>query len=256
MDGNLPPGMAMDEDGRTMIILAHRGNLRGPDSTRENSPECITEAIAKGYGIETDVRYAPDFGFYISHDPASPRQDNALATHAGLWRRNPGAIVALNIKETGSEAQLIECLRSLDVARQVFLFDMELVEPVPGEMAARFRSLDHAITIAARVSDRNEPPSRAIGNRAADTIWLDEFDGPWATRDTVAELIQEGRKVYAVSPELHGMKLEQAIKRWHDFALWGVTGICTDWPLLLARELESIDGRGISTGRNNGSQTP
>lgn len=87
-------------------------------------------------------------------------------------------------------------------------------------------------------------------------IWLDEFDGPWATRDTVVELIQEGRNCYAVSPELHGMKLEQAIKRWHDFALWGVTGICTDWPLLLARELESIDGRGIFTGRNNGSQTP
>ena len=239
-----------------MIILAHRGNLHGPDSARENSPECIAEAIAMGYGIETDVRHAPDFGFYISHDAALPRQDNALATHAGLWRRNPAAVVALNIKETGSEAQLIECLHSLGVARQVFLFDMELVEPVPGEMAARFRSLDHAITIAARVSDRNEPPSRAIDNQAADAIWLDEFEGPWATRDTVAELIQAGRKVYAVSPELHDMNLEKAIKRWHDFALWGVAGICTDWPLLLARELESIDGRSISTGRNNGSQTP
>lgn len=60
------------------------------------------------------------------------------ADHAALWRRNPGAIVALNIRD-GNEAQLIECLRSLDVARQVFLFDMELVEPMPGEMAARFR---------------------------------------------------------------------------------------------------------------------
>ena len=179
-----------------------------------------------------------------------------------IRRRAAGGLVSdLDVAQAegaraDSEAQLIECLRSLDVARQVFLFDMELVEPVPGEMAARFRSLDHAITIAARVSDRNEPPSRAIGNRAADTIWLDEFKGPWATRDTVAELIQAGRKVYAVSPELHGMKLEQAITRWHDFALWGVTGICTDLPLLLARELESIDRRGISTGRNNGSQTP
>lgn len=225
-----------------MIILAHRGNVRGPEPRRENSQECIAEAISLGFGIETDVRHAAGFGFYISHDAITPQSADALAAHSALWRKSCGAVVALNIKETGNESDLIERLNALGVAGQVFLFDMELVEPVPGEMAAGYRRLDPHISIAARVSDRNEPSSRALGIAAARTIWLDEFDGPWATGDTVAELLGSGRAVYAVSPDLHGAALKQAVKRWHDLASWGVTGICTDWPLLLAEELDAETG--------------
>lgn len=234
-----------------MIILAHRGNLRGPDPGRENSPESIGDAIAAGYGIETDVRFAPDFGFYISHDANPPTPASALEVHAEIWRRDPGCLVALNIKEAGNEAQLLERLNALDVANQVFLFDMELIEPRPGEMAARFRSLDAGIAIAARVSDRAEPVSRALDIDSASAIWLDEFDGPWATRATVEELVRAGRTVYAVSPDLHGMKPAQSITRWHEFASWGVTGICTDWPILLTSELGLDSPQKLLPGRNN-----
>lgn len=220
-----------------MIVLAHRGNLRGPDAGGENSPESIAAAIAQGFGIETDVRCAPDGGFYISHDPARPVPQHALAVHAALWRRNPRTTVALNIKETGNEARLIAELNALGVGGQVFLFDMELIEPVAGEMAARFHALDRHIAVAARVSDRREPPAQALAITAAETIWLDEFDGPWATRATVAELVRAGKRVYGVSPDLHGAPPELAARRWQDFASWGVTGICTDWPLRLAAEL-------------------
>ena len=220
-----------------MIVLAHRGNLRGPDPEHENSPECIAAAISQGFGIETDLRCAPDGGLYISHDPIQPAPLQALAVHAALWRCNPRATVALNIKEAGNEAQLIAELNALGVAGQVFLFDMELIEPVAGEMATRFRALDRHIAIAARVSDRREPPAQALAIGAAETIWLDEFDGPWATRAAVADLIQAGKRVYGVSPDLHGATPELAAKRWQDFASWGVAGICTDWPLRLAAEL-------------------
>lgn len=236
-----------------MIILAHRGNLRGPDPERENSPESIGGAIAAGYGIETDVRFAPDFGFYISHDAKPPTQASALEVHAEIWRRDPGCLVALNIKEIGNEARLLELLNALDVADQVFLFDMELIEPRRGEMAARFRSLDADIAIAARVSDREEPVSGALDIDSARAIWLDEFDGPWATRLTVEELVRAGRTVYAVSPDLHGMEPAQSIRRWHEFASWGVTGICTDWPLLLSYELGLDNPHKLSPGRNNAS---
>jgi len=220
-----------------MIVLAHRGNLHGPDPEHENSPDSIAAAISRGFGIETDVRRAPDGGFYISHDPIQPTPRHALAVHAALWRRNPRATIALNIKETGNEVQLIAELNALGVAGQVFLFDMELVEPVAGEMAARFRALDRNIAIAARVSDRREPPAQALAIGAAESIWLDEFDGPWTTRATVAGLIQAGKRVYGVSPDLHGATPELAAKRWQDFASWGVAGICTDWPLRLAAQL-------------------
>jgi len=220
-----------------MIVLAHRGNLRGPDPEHENSPDSIAAAISRSFGIETDIRRAADGGLYISHDPMLPSPQNALAVHAALWRSNPGATVALNIKETGNETQLVGELNALGVARQVFLFDMELIEPVAGEMATRFRALDPHIAIAARVSDRREPPARALAIGAAEAIWLDEFDGPWATGATVADLIRAGKRVYGVSPDLHGATPEVATRRWQDFASWGVTGICTDWPLRLAAEL-------------------
>lgn len=48
MDGDLPPGMAMDEGGHTMI-LAHGGTFAVRTRRARTRPECIAEAIAKGY---------------------------------------------------------------------------------------------------------------------------------------------------------------------------------------------------------------
>lgn len=220
-----------------MIILAHRGNVSGPEPARENSLALIGEALSRGYGLETDVRHAPERGFYISHDAAAPGAGMLLAEHCALWRRHPGARIALNIKELGHEGALLEALNGLGVTRQLFLFDMELIEPRPGETARLFRSLDAAVPLAARVSDRAEPLERALGIEVADIVWLDEFDGPWATEETIAALKGAGKAVFAVSPELHGRSVAQAKARWRDLARWGVDGICTDWPDLLARSL-------------------
>lgn len=220
-----------------MKILAHRGNVAGPDPASENSLARVGEALALGYGLETDVRYAPQRGFYLSHDPAPPSADSLLAAHCALWRRHPGAIIALNVKELGQERALLEALNALRVVPQLFLFDMELIEPRAGETARLYRRFDAAVTIAARVSDRGEPIERALGIEVASAVWLDEFDGPWATADTVGRLKAAGKAVYAVSPELHGRPLEAAEGRWRDFAAWGVDGICTDWPARLAGRL-------------------
>ncbi len=220
-----------------MVILAHRGNVRGPEPARENSLELIEEALALGFGVETDVRYSASHGLYVSHDTAEPQRGALLSAHAELWRRYAGALVALNVKELGREALLVQSLRAMRVSERVFLFDMELIEPRPGETARLYRSLDASVAIAARVSDRGEPVQRALSIEVAQAIWLDEFDGPWATSDTVRELKQAGKTVYAVSPELHGRSMREASARWRDFARWGVDGICTDWPQRLAGEL-------------------
>jgi glycerophosphoryl diester phosphodiesterase len=219
-----------------MIILAHRGNIGGPDPQRENSLGLLGEALARGFGLETDVRYSPGQGFYISHDPIAPSADSLLTVHAALWRRFPAATIALNVKELGQERALVEALKTLGVASQVFLFDMELLESRAGETARLVRRFDAAVRLAARVSDRNEPVERALGIEAASAVWLDEFDGPWATEETVLRLKDAGKTVYAVSPELHGASLREASARWRDFARWGVDGICTDWPERFARE--------------------
>lgn len=230
------PSAVHEPTAAQMIVLAHRGNIEGPDPRRENTLGLLEEALARGFGLETDVRYAARHGFYISHDPALPVADSLLAAHAALWRRHPAATIALNIKELGQEAALVEALNALGVASQVFLFDMELIEPDAGETARTYRRLDPAVRLAARASDRGEPVERALGIAVAESIWLDEFDGPWATADTVRMLKDAGKAVFAVSPELHGRSLAQMEQRWRDFVLWGVDGVCTDWPARLVAQ--------------------
>lgn len=220
-----------------MKILAHRGNTAGADPARENGLAQVGEALAAGYGLETDVRYEAGKGFYVSHDPVAPSGESLLAAHCELWRRHPAATIALNVKELGQERALLEALNALRVLPQLFLFDMELIEPRAGETARLYRRFDAAVTLAARVSDRGEPLDRALAIEVASVVWLDEFDGPWATAQTVDRLKAAGKAVYAVSPELHGRSLGEAQARWRDFAAWDVDGICTDWPARLAAQL-------------------
>jgi len=55
-----------------MILISHRGNLNGKNLNRENSPDYIDEAIAKGYDVEIDV-WVVDGLLYLGHDEPSYR---------------------------------------------------------------------------------------------------------------------------------------------------------------------------------------
>lgn len=50
-----------------MILIAHRGNLNGPNKKLENSPEYIMSAIKKGYYVELDLWFIND-KLYLGHD--------------------------------------------------------------------------------------------------------------------------------------------------------------------------------------------
>lgn len=52
-----------------MKIIAHRGNIDGPNPLTENHPETIDNAIDMGFDVEIDIRYDPfDDQFYLGHD--------------------------------------------------------------------------------------------------------------------------------------------------------------------------------------------
>lgn len=52
-----------------MKLIAHRGNITGPDPLRENSLEYIDAAIELGYDVEIDIRHDPvEQKFYLGHD--------------------------------------------------------------------------------------------------------------------------------------------------------------------------------------------
>lgn len=52
-----------------MKLIAHRGNIDGPNQLEENRPEYIDYSIELGYDVEVDVRYDIIEGkFYLGHD--------------------------------------------------------------------------------------------------------------------------------------------------------------------------------------------
>jgi hypothetical protein len=50
-----------------MKIIAHRGNLFGPDGKTENKPNTIRSAIEKGFDCEIDVWYVNGV-YFLGHD--------------------------------------------------------------------------------------------------------------------------------------------------------------------------------------------
>lgn len=51
-----------------MIVISHRGNIKGSIVEKENHPEYIENAIKLGYEVEIDIRYKN--GLYLGHDYA------------------------------------------------------------------------------------------------------------------------------------------------------------------------------------------
>lgn len=52
-----------------MKLIAHRGNINGPDSSSENSPDQIIFCIEHGYDVEIDLRYDPKSNtLWLGHD--------------------------------------------------------------------------------------------------------------------------------------------------------------------------------------------
>lgn len=50
-----------------MIIIAHRGNIDGPNPTKENTIQYIEDAIASGFDVEIDL-WVQDDNLFLGHD--------------------------------------------------------------------------------------------------------------------------------------------------------------------------------------------
>ena len=50
-----------------MILISHRGNIDGPNPSKENTAEYIDSAIDSGYDVEIDF-WCTDSGLFLGHD--------------------------------------------------------------------------------------------------------------------------------------------------------------------------------------------
>jgi glycerophosphoryl diester phosphodiesterase len=217
-----------------MILLAHRGNLDGPNPETENSVAACAEALRLGFGLEIDLRRDSQGAFYISHDAAPRTAANDLSAYAALFREHPGRVIAVNVKEFGYEEALIGLQAAGVFGRGAFFFDFELLEPTrPGQAQRRLCALPGgaATRLASRLSDRAGETLEQCLSIPASLVWADEFDSLWLSRDEVRAIHDAGRQCYAVSPELHGFPEPDRRRRWEEFLAWGVDGLCTDFPV-------------------------
>jgi glycerophosphoryl diester phosphodiesterase len=200
-------------------VLAHRGIWTAP--SEKNSLEALKRALARGYGIETDIRDL-DGNLVISHDP--PRFSTCLPL-ASLFELyvsvNATGYLALNIKADGL-AKPLKTLLELHRIETAFVFDLSVPDMVS--------YLELGFSVFTRRSDVELAP--AFYKKCAG-VWIDSFDVMYSPSAWGREALNDGKSIALVSPELHDRSHLQAWQDWrYELSPFGDDSvmICTDFP--------------------------
>jgi len=223
-----------------MEILAHRGlGFNKP----ENSIESLRKTLNTGCGLEIDVRLNSKSEVVISHDlpnVLSVKLDNVLDLLLDSQE-----IKAIHLKEDRIELWRQVCER-LKSCPSVFLFDVtiktarQIKKEFPGFKLGFSVSEDHFLPTTYFLDEVLNLPE-------CDIIWWDEWMGFGKVYNEVQirKIKKTGRKIYAVSPELHKNTIPSHQYAANPEFIWkklidlGVDGICTDYPIQLSKFLKN-----------------
>jgi len=67
-----------------MLLISHRGNLKGPIPAKENHPSQILYCFEQNYDVEIDVWFK-DGNFYLGHDTPLYNTDIQFLSNTKLW---------------------------------------------------------------------------------------------------------------------------------------------------------------------------
>jgi len=80
-----------------MRLISHRGNTSGPNPSRENHPDYLSEATNRGFEVEVDV-WNIDKKWYLGHDnPAYEVDESFFSDDMYLHCKNISAVERLSI---------------------------------------------------------------------------------------------------------------------------------------------------------------
>jgi len=206
-----------------MEILSHRGYWKA--AHEKNHAEAFARSFDLGIGTETDIR-DHNGRLVIAHDPPNGSELTFEAMLDILGDRD--LPLALNIKADGLAPEIQAIMASRGLTRW-FTFDMSGPELI--------RQLRLAMPAFTRMSEYERDP---ILLDDAAGVWLDAFEGEWFSVDDILSLLNRGKKVCLVSPELHGRS---------PFRLWNMIKenklnqtsimVCTDLPEAFADAMET-----------------
>lgn len=201
-----------------MKIISHRGYWL--DGSEKNTSAAFERSFGLGFGTETDIR--DSLGeLVISHDmPSGNEQELAefLSCAGSASDVNKPLTLALNIKSDGMAHLLAEQVVNYPQL-DCFVFDMAVPD--------MRQYLNVGVPVFTRMSEVEQSPS--FLDQAAG-VWLDAFEAEWYDNSIIQSLIDMGKRVCIVSPELHGRPY---LKQWHQLSIWVGSDqviLCTDKP--------------------------
>lgn len=192
------------------MILAHRGYWKKEEE--KNTKEAFKRAFDCGFGIETDLRDIKG-EIVISHD--MPKGNEMTFEEVLVLLDGRNLPLALNIKADGMAFKIKKLLEKYNHTNY-FTFDMSIPEMVVQHKMG--------LNVFTGISDIVPNP---IMYKEAQGVWLDCFYSDWFSKKEIKEILDAGKKVCIVSPDLHKREYKNVWARYKD-----VKGImlCTDFP--------------------------
>lgn len=91
-----------------MLLIAHRGNLKGPNPEEENTVGYLQSALDKGYDVEVDVWYV-DGKLYLGHDEPGEEAPLGFLRQDGVWAHAKNVFSLDYLLDTG-----VHCFYHID----------------------------------------------------------------------------------------------------------------------------------------------
>lgn len=220
-----------------MQIFAHRGLLK---AFPENSFSALTEAVRRGFGLETDLRLTKDNDFVIIHDDTFARLTGVNKKVADLTLAEAEKLQYLNSRERiVSLRRLLNWLKTYAtpddsaefassryaihlkadsqteeglnlVARywkEFNLYENFFVFDLTKQAAARLKYIDKQIKIAYIVSEYKFEPTIYLWEEIKndphyDIVWAAEYRKLYSP-EFIGEAKSLGKAYYAMSPDVH-----------------------------------------------------
>lgn len=200
-----------------MEIISHRGYWKSP--SEKNALQAFNRSFELGLGTETDVR---DFNgqLVISHD--IPTGNEMTLEDFFKLISDKTFSLALNIKSDGLVDKLSQLIETYNI-RNAFVFDMS----VPDQISY---AKNGKISFFSRASEY-EPVISLYDT--CHGVWLDAFKSIWYDEKYIKNILNDGKKVCIVSPELH--KRDDYEDLWNMLSVSGLKDsdnviLCTDFP--------------------------
>lgn len=81
-----------------MIVIAHRGNMSGPNPTSENNPTYVAAALSAGFNVEIDIWYI-DNHFVLGHNKPEHEISYMFLYNTKLWAHCKNVEALYNLKD-------------------------------------------------------------------------------------------------------------------------------------------------------------